>query len=76
MSHPAYSSDLDLCYFWLFDFLKWQLRSYSDEKSLKPGTVTETLENISKEMYRKTLENWIERMKLCIKYLVVTTLNI
>ncbi len=37
------------------------------KKSLKLA-VTETLENIPKEMYRKTFENWIERMKLYIKY--------
>ena len=67
MPHPAYSPDLAPSDFWLFGFLKQQLESYSDEKSLKRA-VTETLENIPEDMYRKTFENWIERMKLCIKY--------
>ncbi len=67
MSYSAYSPDLAPSDFWLFSFVKEQLESYSDEKSLKRA-VTETLENIPEDMYRKTFENWIERMKLCIKY--------
>ncbi len=30
--------------------------------------MTETLENIPEDMYGKTFENLIEKMKLCIKY--------
>jgi len=66
MPQPAYSPDLAPSDFWLFGFLKWQLGSYPDEKSLKRA-VTQKLESIPKEMYRKSFENWIERMKLCIK---------
>lgn len=65
--HPAYSPDLAPCDFWLFGFIKHQLKTYSDEKSLKDG-VTQILNDIPEKMYRKSFENWIERMKLCIKY--------
>ncbi len=63
MPHPAYSADLAVSDFWLFRFLKQQLESYSDEKSLKRA-VTEALENIPEDMYRKTFENWIENETL------------
>ncbi len=63
MPHPAYSAHLAVSDFWLFRFLKQQLESYSDEKSLKRA-VTEALENIPEDMYRKTFENWIENETL------------
>lgn len=67
MPHPVYSPDLAPCDFWLFGYLKQQLKTYSNDESLKRG-VTEILEKIPKEMYRNSFENWIERMKLCIQY--------
>ena len=67
MPHPLYSPDLAPCDFWLFGYLKQQLGTCSDEKSLQ-ATVTKILKKIPEEMYRKTFQNWIERMKLCIKY--------
>ena len=67
MPHPPYSPDLAPSDFWLFGFLKPQLGTYSDEMSLHVA-VTGVLKKIPEEMYRKTFENWIERMKLCIKY--------
>ncbi len=67
MSHPAYCPFLAPCDFWLFGFLKRQLGSYSDEKSLKQA-VTKTLQNLLENLSRKTFKNLIERMKLCIKY--------
>ncbi len=61
MPHSACSLNLVPSDFWLFGFINQQ--QFSDEKSLKRA-VTETLENIPEDIYRKTFENSIERMKL------------
>ena len=51
--------------FWLFGYLKRQLDSYSDSKSLQQA-VTKAIRAIPQDEYRKTFNKWIERMQLCI----------
>ena len=65
MAHPLYSSDLAPSNFWLFGYLKRQLDSYSDSKSLQQA-VTKAIRVISQDEYRKTFNKWIERVQLCI----------
>ncbi len=61
IDHPPYSPDLSPFDFWLFSKLKHGLDSYPDVE------ITEHLENIPKEEYLKTFQNYLERMQLCIK---------
>jgi histone-lysine N-methyltransferase SETMAR len=63
--HPPYSPDLAPADFWLFGYLKRQLGSYSDPKSLKQA-VTKELHAIPTDEYQKTFHRWIDRMRLCI----------
>ena len=65
MRHPPYSPDLAPSDFWLFGYLKRQLGTYSDLKSLKKA-VTKMIHEIPQDEFRKTFNKWIERMKLCI----------
>ena len=65
MAHPPYSPDLAPSDFWLFGYLKRQLDSYSDSKSLQQAA-TKTIRAIPQDEYRKTFNKWIERMQLCI----------
>jgi transposase len=65
MRHPPYSPDLAPSDFWLFGYLKRQLTSYPDSKSLQQA-VTKELRAIPQDEFRKTFQKWIERMKLCI----------
>ena len=66
MPHPPYSPDLAPSDFWLFGYLKQQLNSYSDSKSLQQA-VTKAMRAISQDEFRKVFNHWIERMKLCIE---------
>ena len=63
--HPLYSPGPAPADFWLFDYLKRQLGTYSDPKSLQRA-VTDELRAIPKDEFRKTFQKWIDRMKLCI----------
>jgi len=65
MRHPPYSPDLAPADFRLFGYLKRQLVSYPDSKSLQRA-VTDELRAIPKDEFRKTFQKWIDRMKLCI----------
>ena len=65
MPHPPYSPDLAPSDFWLFGYLKRQLDSYSDSKSLQRA-VTKALLSIPHDEFRKTFNKWIERLELCI----------
>ena len=65
MAHPPYSPDQAPSEFWLFGYLKRQLDSYSDSKSLQQA-VTKTIRVIPQDEYRKTSNKWIEQMQLCI----------
>ena len=62
---PPYSPDLAPADFWLFGYLKRQLGTYSDPKSLQQA-VTKELRLIPTNEYQKTFQKWIDRMKLCI----------
>jgi len=67
MNHPLYSPDLAPSDFWLNDYIKQRLVDHASIESLA-SQITETVSAIPKSEYLKTFENWIERMRLCIKY--------
>ncbi len=69
MPYHAYSPDLALSDFWLFGFLKQQLESYSDEKSLKRA-VTETLENMPEDMYRVAQKSFAKIQLVIVRHCV------
>ena len=63
--HPPYSPDLAPSDFWLFGYLKQQLGSYPNSKSLQLA-VTRELRAIPQGEFRKAFQSWVNRMKLCI----------
>ena len=65
MPHPRYSPDLAPCDFWLFDYIKTNLKDYNDENSLFKAVST-VVSEISDQEYRKTFDKLLERMQLCI----------
>lgn len=67
MPHPQYSPDLAASDFWLFGYLKQQLSTYSDSRSLQRA-VTKALRSIPQDMFSKVFNQWVERMELCIAY--------
>jgi histone-lysine N-methyltransferase SETMAR len=64
--HPPYSPDLAPCDFWLNSYIKSRLEDQPDETSLFKA-VTDVLDSIPKEEYRKTFTRLVERWRLCIK---------
>lgn len=65
--HPPYSPDLAPADFWLFNYLKRNLDTYPDAKSLAKA-ITKVLSSTSIDEYQKTFQYWIQRMKLCIEH--------
>jgi len=65
IKHPPYSPDLAPCDFWLFDFIKQNIPDQSDSESLHQA-VSDFMNSLSKEEYRKTFDKWIQRMRLCV----------
>jgi histone-lysine N-methyltransferase SETMAR len=63
--HPPNSPDLSPCDFWLFDFVKQNLADQNNSESLCRA-VSDFMDSLSKEEYRKTFDKWIERMQLCV----------
>ena len=59
MAHPPHPLDLASSDCWLFGYLKRQLHSYSDSKSLQQS-VTKAIRAIPQDEYRKTFNKWIE----------------
>ena len=57
--HPPNSPDLSPCDFWLFDLIKQNLTDQNDSESLHDA-VTEFMNSLNKEEYRKTFEKWIK----------------
>ena len=64
--HPPYSPDLAPCDFWLNSYIKSHLEDHSDEDSLFDA-VTEVLNCIPEEEYKKTFMKLVERWQVCIK---------
>jgi len=64
--HPPYSPDLAPCDFWLNDYIKSRVQDQPDENSLFKA-VTEVLNSIPEEEYRKTFKKLLERYQLCIE---------
>ena len=62
IEHPAYSPDLTLCDFWLLDFIKQNMPDQSDSESLRQA-VSDFMNSLSKEEYRKTFDKWIQRVR-------------
>ncbi len=67
MAHPPYSPDLAPSDFWLFDYLKRDLDTYTDNTSLAKA-ITKALNSIPIHEYQKTFHKWVERIKLCIEH--------
>ena len=65
IKHPPYSPNLAPCDFWLFDFIKQNMPDQSDSESLHQA-VSDFMNSLSIEEYRKTFDKWIERMRLCV----------
>ncbi len=65
MPRPSYSPDLAPSDFWLFGYLKRQIGSYPDSKSLQQG-VTMELHAIPQYEFRKSFQKWVDRTKFCI----------
>ena len=67
MGHPAYSSDLSPCNFWLFPKIKEQLRgkTFQDSNELD-AAVEEQMEGLRKEDFYHCVKHWLERMNKCI----------
>ena len=67
--HPPYSPNIAPCDFWLFRKLKDNLsgREFEDRLSLARA-IFRYLEDIPKDEYRKTFENWIKRLKSVVEY--------
>ncbi|CAF2882018.1 unnamed protein product [Rotaria sp. Silwood2] len=65
MPHPPNSPDLAPCDFWLFDLIKRNLDDQDDSESLHRA-ITEFMNSMSIEEYKKTFDKWIQRMQLCV----------
>lgn len=67
MPHPPYSPDLAPCDFYLFPKIKKLLggKRFDSIENLARA-VQSIVDNIPKEEYIKTFENWQRRLKLCI----------
>ncbi|CAF1381739.1 unnamed protein product [Rotaria magnacalcarata] len=63
--HSSNSPDLSRCDFWLFDLIKDNLINQEDSKSLY-NAVTDFMNSLNRNKYKKTFEKWIERMQLCV----------
>ena len=64
IAQPPYSSDLAPCDFFLFPNLKYPLRGTSI-KAIQRNSLKE-LKDIPVEVYKKCMENWINRWHACI----------
>lgn len=62
--HPPHSPDLSPCDFWLFDLIKQDLGDNNNSESLCQA-LSEFMDYITKEEYRKKFDTWIERIQLC-----------
>jgi len=67
MAHPPYSPDLARLDFYLFNRLKRNLNTYTDDTSLAK-IITQEFNSIPMHDYPNTFQKWIERMKLCIEH--------
>jgi histone-lysine N-methyltransferase SETMAR len=67
MGHPAYSSDLSSCDFWLFLKIKEQLRGKNFQDIIEiHAAVQEQMNGLRKEDFYQCYEQWFERMNKCI----------
>lgn len=63
--HPPNSPDLSPCDFWLFDLIKRNLSDQTDSISLHHAII-EFMYSLDKAEYKKTFDQWIQRMQLCV----------
>jgi histone-lysine N-methyltransferase SETMAR len=66
IDHPPYSPDLAPCDYWLFDYIKQRLPDAEDADTLAKS-VTKILNQTDKKAYRAALEQYPERLKMCIE---------
>ena len=68
LPHPPYSPDIAPCDFWFFNKLRGNLygREFEDGVSLVRA-IFHCLEDIPKDEFRKTLENWIKKIKSVVQ---------
>ena len=62
---PPNSPDLSPCDFWLFDLIKQNLTDQDNSESLCRA-VSNFINSLDKEEYRKTSDNWVQRVHLCM----------
>ena len=65
ISHPPDSPDLLPCDFWLFDLIKQNPTDQNNSKSLCRA-VSNFMNSLDKEEYRKTFDKWVQDMRLCM----------
>jgi hypothetical protein len=67
MGHPAYSTDLSPCDFWLFPKIKQPFRgkNFQDMNEFH-AAVQEQMDSLQKEDFYQCYEQWFERMNKCI----------
>jgi histone-lysine N-methyltransferase SETMAR len=65
--HPPYSPDLAPCDFYLFEFVKRQLRGkrFNDDNEAI-SAFKECISNITQDDWRDCFKNWFARMQACI----------
>lgn len=63
--HPPNSPDLSPCDFWLFDFVKENLTDQDGSESMYRA-VSNFMNSLNKDEYRKTFNKWIQRMQICV----------
>ena len=63
--HPPNSPDLSPCDFWLFDLIKQNLTDQNNSELLCRA-VSNFMNSLDKEEYRKAFNKWIYRMHLCM----------
>jgi histone-lysine N-methyltransferase SETMAR len=68
MDHPPYSPDLAPSDFFLFGYLKEQLkgRSFSEEEELL-SALSELMSEIPPDMILRVFEDWDRRLRLCLQ---------
>jgi len=62
---PSNSPDLPPSNFWLFDRINRELTDQTDSNSLHRA-VTANINSVSKDDRKKTFDNWMKRMQLCV----------
>lgn len=66
MRYPPYSPDFSPCDFWLLDYIKARLVTFSDAQSLS-NPITRIVGVKDKKEWNKIFKKWVEKIELGIK---------